>query len=63
MSAPTSAITTIVTANRMARLMISVGISSTAPVWPKSTVLTNIETNVATMKTSPWAKLMSSMIP
>lgn len=34
-----------------------------APDWPKIVVLTPIETNVATMKTSPWAKLMSSMIP
>ena len=37
--------------------------SSMAPVKPEDVVRKNSETKAPTMNTSPWAKLMSSMIP
>ena len=33
------------------------------PSWPRTLVRTNIDAKAPTMNTSPWAKLMSSMIP
>ena len=33
------------------------------PSWPRTLVRTNSDTNAPTMNTSPWAKLISSMIP
>ena len=32
-------------------------------LWPRMLIRTNIDANAPTMNTSPWAKLMSSMIP
>ena len=35
----------------------------TGPLWPMIPPMKTTETNAPTMKMSPWAKLMSSMIP
>ena len=39
------------------------GMSSTGPVWPMIPPMKMTDTNAPIMKTSPWAKLISSMIP
>ncbi len=64
MITPTEPMTTIVaktTRTRMPPSLIgsSIGRSSS----PSGTVMIHIATNAPTMNTSPWAKLMSSMIP
>jgi len=39
------------------------GMFSTGPVWPMIPPMKMTDTNAPIMKTSPWAKLISSMIP
>ena len=62
-SAPTIAITPIVRAKSTSTLPARRGMFVMAPSLPKRLLLMNMATNEPTMKTSPWAKLINSMMP
>ena len=62
MRTPTRPITVIVNANITMSMIASLGGSSIAPLTP-SVDSSHSVTNEPTMKTSPWAKLISSMMP
>ena len=53
----------IVGSMTITRTTVSATGLSTAPVRPRGTVRIHIDTKAPNMNTSPWAKLMSSMIP
>ena len=62
-SAPSRAITPIVSAKSTSTLKPRSGTFVMLPSLPKRLLLMNMATKEPTMKTSPWAKLISSMMP
>ena len=63
MATPSRPITTIVIRNVAAIRNAAWGRLVAGSSWPSRLVSTNIDVNAPTMNTSPWAKLISSMIP
>ena len=60
---PSRPITTMTIANVVTSRNTAWGTDVAEPSWPSTLVRTNIDANAPTMNTSPWAKLMSSMMP